>query len=307
MKSWYDWNSLAAVFTVIGAVATAAGLIVALWALFLGRAARRRSQMRLQIGPLPYEWSDFALIYGVSPDRSLLGMLPIVLRNHSKGVAANGISLEVVVPAGANAFYRSDNVTIGMDLQRGIVPGMEYRVTSLGEFVHLHWYIPTMNPGTAALLVVPFVCQPTEIDRRIPVTSKDGVLGTVQVKADFGLVFRAILHSSDSPPSVRTFEVMGVAAGDASELVSRAVKKGLCRVGVADQWRVWERILLRNKKVVFVMPAVERWVQDGVGVLTTQGGHSVPVYRESLEKSSRYLFTGYVGLSRLRQLNWRFT
>jgi hypothetical protein len=161
-----------------------------------------------------------------------------------------------------------------------------------------------MNPQTTALLPIPFVCPQTEITKNVFVTTKDGVSGNMKVKASFALVFNVIIHCNDSPPSVRTFEILAYYAPDLKTLVDISIKGGLFAPSDHDRRRLWERVLLRNKKVMFVMPAAEPWSQDGIQIMAEEESGKVPTFREIFEKSQRWLFTGYCGLSRLKGVRW---
>lgn len=207
-----DWNLFAAVATIIG-------LPLSVWAVLVSRRSVRKSRVRLQIGRLPHRWDAVTFVYGVAENQVLVAYLPLVLTNHSKYVAAEGVTLEVVVPEGANLLYRSDNASFRGELSKGIVPGVEFRTVLMGNFVHVYFLLPSMNPGTNCALLLPFCCPETVITGEVDAQTEDGRKGILQYRAFVKMLFNAIVHTRDSPPSVSTFGIHGWVAGNVETLI----------------------------------------------------------------------------------------
>ena len=298
MPSAIDWNFFAAVATIIS-------LPIAVWALLVSKRSIRKSCVRLQIGNLSHRWDGVTLVYGIAEDQVLVASLPLVLKNLSKDVAAEDVTLEVVIPEGANLLHRSDNAVGSAELYKGIMPGIEFRTAVVGNFVHVYCLFPTMNPGTNLAFVFPFCCPETEITREVDAQFQDGKKVTLKYRASIEMLFNTIVHTRDSPPSVTKFGVRGFIGGNVETLIKIGRAKNLFGNDIG-QMRLRDRLLLRNRRVVFVMPASVPWSQDGIQLFAEIGGKRVPVYRENHEDSQRWLFTGYAGFSRLRQTRWRF-
>jgi hypothetical protein len=293
-----DWNFFAAVAAIIG-------LPLSVWALSVSRRSIRKSCVRLQIGDLPHRWDAVTLVYGVAEKQVLVAFLPLVLKNHSKHVAADAVTLEVVIPDGANLLHRSDNASGKLDLFKGIMPGVEFRTVVVGNFVHVYCLFPTMNPGTNLAFVFPFCCPETEITSEVEAQLQDGTKGTLRYRASFEMLFDTIVHTRDSPPSLSRFGVRGFVAGDVETLIKKGRAQNIFGSD-SGQRRLRDRLLSRNRRVVLVMPASIPWSQEGIQLFAEIGGQRVPLYRENYEDSRRWLFTGYAGISRLRPTRWRF-
>ncbi|MGD0292984.1 MAG: hypothetical protein ABSB30_03945 [Terracidiphilus sp.] len=297
-----DWNFFAAVATIIS-------LFIAVWALSVSRRSIRKSCVRLQIGNLSHRWDGVTLVYGIAEDQVLVAFLPLVLKNLSKDVAAEDVTLEVVIPEGANLLHRSDNAVGSAELYKGIMPGVEFRTAVVGNFVHVYCLLPTMNPGTNMAFVFPFCCPETEFTREVEAQFQDSKKVTKKVtlkyRASIEMLFDTIVHTRDSPPSLSRFGVRGFVAGDVETLIKKGRAQNIFG-GDSGQRRLRDRLLLRNRRVVFVMPASIPWSQEGIQLFAEIGGQRVPVYRENHEDSQRWLFTGYAGFSRLRPTRWRF-
>jgi hypothetical protein len=245
------------------------------------------------------------LAYAVSRDQTLVAILPLVLKNHSNHVAAEGVTLEVVVPVGANVIYRSDNAKISLELAKGIMPGVEFRTVVVGNFVHVYCLIPAMNPGTSAALAFPFSCPETKIMGKTNAQTLDGKNVAMRYEAYVEMLFNTIIHTRDSPPSLSTFAVQGLVAGNVESMIKIGKAENLFQHSIGRR-RLRDRLLLRNRRVVFVMPAAIPWLQDGIPAFALMGEQKVPVCLEDHQESRRWLFTGYAGISRLRPTHWKF-
>jgi hypothetical protein len=293
-----DWNFSAAVATIIG-------VPLSVYALFVSRRSVRKSCVRLQIGNLPHRWDGVTLVYGLAENQALVAFLPLILKNHSKHVAADAVTLEVVIPEGANLLYRSDNARARSDLFKGIMPDVEFRTAVIGNFVHLYFLLPTMNPGTNTAVIFAFNCPETVIKGETVAQFKDGKKVTLRYQAPIEMLFNTTIHTRDSPPSFSTFGVRCILAGNVETLIKKGKTENLFGHDRA-QCGLLDRLLLRNGRVVFVMPAAIPWTQEGVQLFAEFGKQRVPVYSENYQDSRRWLFTGYAGISRLRPTQWRF-
>lgn len=285
-------------------VATILAVPLSVWAIFVSRRGVRRSCVRLQIGSLPHRWDAVTLVYGLRENQVLFASLPLFIKNHSKNVAAHDVTLEVVIPVGANLPYRGDNGLVSAELVKGIMPGVEFRSVVVGNFVHIYWLLPSMNPGTAAALDFPFHCPETEITRQTRAQTRDGKMVTVKYQTSIEMLFKTIVHTHDSPPSTSTFGVRGFVAGNVETLIKIGKAQSLFGRD-STQWRLRDRLFLRNRRVVFVMPAASPWSQEGVQIFARSKDKALPIYCEDYQDSRRWLFTGYAGLSRLRSTTWR--
>jgi hypothetical protein len=128
---------------------------------------------------LPKDKTDVVYVLPIAPEEDkYIVNLPIVVHNCGDAPADNVVlTITSPNPGGGTDNLQPDHV--------GFVPGLEYKLDTVGELLRSSTYVPFLSPGVGASVVHPMEAIDTKRLSQVSATTADGVSGMVKYELDF--------------------------------------------------------------------------------------------------------------------------